>query len=134
MDTLETNVILRYKRLCDCWLCPDCSCENMMTDTICSVCGAYRRPDSPVLLAKEPEPVAPLPETFGRSARSGTYVPGPHVPSRSPAGVRGTPPITGRVPASVPEESSGSGAGLVVALILIVIAVIAISVAILLYQ
>ncbi len=35
----ETNVILKYKRKEDRWVCPICDTENAMTTDCCSVCG-----------------------------------------------------------------------------------------------
>lgn len=38
----ETNVILKYRRTNDSWLCPDCDAENQLTQGSCAVCG-YRQ-------------------------------------------------------------------------------------------
>jgi len=57
MDSLETNVILKFQRLCDCWLCEDCGCENSIVDSVCLVCGANRTGDDLVLHAGEEGPV-----------------------------------------------------------------------------
>ncbi len=129
MDMMDTNVILRYKRLCDCWICPDCACENMLSDGTCSVCGAYRRPDSFVISAREEEMVAASTGYGGYGGGSGYgggggYAPGP---------VSGTPHGTKVFAPPVVEESSGGG-GLVAALVMIVIAVIVIAIAVLMYQ
>lgn len=35
----ETNVILKYRRANDSWLCPECDSENQLTRGSCSVCG-----------------------------------------------------------------------------------------------
>ena len=35
----DTNVVLKYRRPEDCWICPNCDSENKMTNGFCSVCG-----------------------------------------------------------------------------------------------
>lgn len=126
MDMMDTNVILKYKRLCDCWICPDCACENMLSDATCSVCGAYRRPDSPVISAQEEMVAAATGYGGGGSyGGGGGYAPGPV--GTTPHGTKVFAPPTVEAP-------SGGGGGLVAALIMIVIAVIVIAIAVLLYQ
>lgn len=46
---MEPNVILKYKRPTDSWLCPTCDCENKMNNESCSVCGSAK-PAYPVLV------------------------------------------------------------------------------------
>lgn len=35
----ETKVILKYKRECDSWLCPECDTENSISLGKCAVCN-----------------------------------------------------------------------------------------------
>lgn len=42
MDEKETNIILKYKRACDSWLCSDCDTENAMSLSRCTVCGSTK--------------------------------------------------------------------------------------------
>lgn len=75
MDVKETNTILRYKRPCNSWLCPDCDTENNISLGKCTVCGCRKSPsvtilkqwteadDRPVTPAKKipiPTPSGPL--------------------------------------------------------------------------
>lgn len=120
MDTMETNIILRYQRLCDCWICPDCACENGMTDNTCSVCGARRTAEAMVLRA-------------GYEATEPTAVITAHPKTSSvskPAPVSAPRTTT----TYVEEEEGGGSTGLIVAIILIIIAVIAVAAGILMYQ
>ena len=65
MDVKETNVILKYKRLCDSWLCPDCDTENNVSLGKCTVCGC-RKSESATILKQWTEaderPVTPPPK------------------------------------------------------------------------
>lgn len=132
MDMMDTNVILRYKRLCDCWICPDCACENMLSDGTCSVCGAYRRADSPVISAREEEMIASATGFGGYGGGSGYGGGGGYAPGPVSGPISGTPHGT-KVFTPPPEEPAGGG-GFVAALIMIVIAVIVIAIAVLMYQ
>lgn len=49
MDVKETNTILRYKRPCDSWLCPDCDTENNISLGKCTVCGYRKSPSATIL-------------------------------------------------------------------------------------
>lgn len=42
MESKEINTILRYKRPCDSWLCPDCDTENNISLGKCTVCGCSK--------------------------------------------------------------------------------------------
>lgn len=35
----DTNVILKYRRPQDSWICPECDAENTLVHARCSVCG-----------------------------------------------------------------------------------------------
>ena len=107
---MDTNVILKFQRTCDCWICPDCACENLMADEFCSVCGTQRTAAAPILRAGYEE-AAPMPP---RPVYSGGYTP------PTPYG-GGTPPVGGYTP---PPESDSNGS--TVAIVLIIIVVIAI--------
>lgn len=65
MDVKETNVILKYKRLCDSWVCPDCDTENNVSLGKCTVCGC-RKSESATILKQWTEaderPVTPPPK------------------------------------------------------------------------
>ncbi len=39
---METNVILKYRRPKDCWLCPECDSENDISVNHCFVCNCAR--------------------------------------------------------------------------------------------
>lgn len=49
MEAKETNTILRYKRPCDSWLCPDCDTENNISLGKCTVCGGRKSPSTTIL-------------------------------------------------------------------------------------
>ncbi|MCI5604390.1 MAG: hypothetical protein MR413_01890 [Clostridia bacterium] len=49
MDVKETNTILRYKRPCDSWLCPNCDTENNISLGKCTVCGCRKSPSATIL-------------------------------------------------------------------------------------
>lgn len=49
MDEKETNIILKYKRDCDSWLCSDCDTENAMSLSRCTVCGCGKSSSAEVL-------------------------------------------------------------------------------------
>lgn len=49
MDVKDTNTILRYKRPCDSWLCPDCDTENNISLGKCTVCGCRKSPSATIL-------------------------------------------------------------------------------------
>ena len=49
MDVKETNTILRYKRPCHSWLCPDCDTENNISLGKCTVCGCRKSPSATIL-------------------------------------------------------------------------------------
>ena len=53
---METFEILRYKRASDCWICPDCDCENPAGLHICEVCG-QEKPSDAIILSAYREPV-----------------------------------------------------------------------------
>ena len=48
---MEPNVILKYRREADCWLCPECDSENGLLQGRCTVCG-FKRDDSAEILKK----------------------------------------------------------------------------------
>ncbi|MBE7018561.1 MAG: hypothetical protein E7413_01580 [Ruminococcaceae bacterium] len=145
MDSLETNVILKFQRLCDCWLCEDCGCENSIVDSVCLVCGANRTGDDLVLHAGEEGPVNT--DRVDRGTGGGRISGGTGggrisggtggrtdggLSGRTGGGYSGGP--VGSYDGSYTDTGSGSNIGLIVAIIFIVIAVIAVSVGILLYQ
>ncbi len=69
---METKVILKYKRECDSWICPDCDTENHMTVGRCTVCGYGRT--STVSIVKAWTPADDVPEVESeRSAYKSTY-------------------------------------------------------------
>lgn len=43
------NVILKYKRECDCWLCPECDTENNISASRCTVCGCQKSASATIL-------------------------------------------------------------------------------------
>lgn len=141
MDSLETNVILKFKRLCDCWLCQDCGCENSIADSVCLVCGADRAGEDLVIHAGEEGPVN---SGGSHSDVGGGPSGGSHSGGHTPGGgytPGGGGHSGGYIPGGgshIPDDDYGSGSGsnigLIVAIIFIVIAVIAVSVGILLYQ
>lgn len=49
MDEKETNIILKYKRDCDSWLCSGCDTENAMSLSRCTVCGCRKSSSAEVL-------------------------------------------------------------------------------------
>lgn len=49
MDEKETNILLKYKRDCDSWLCSDCDTENAMFLSRCAVCGCGKNSSVEVL-------------------------------------------------------------------------------------
>lgn len=65
MDEKETNIILKYKRPDESWLCPECDVENSMSLGECTICG-YRKTLSATILKKWTEaddiPVMPPPK------------------------------------------------------------------------
>ena len=52
---MDTNLMLKYKRERDCWLCPNCETENEMTFPGCTLCGYKKNPSVPILKAWSPE-------------------------------------------------------------------------------
>ena len=49
MDAKDVNTILRYKRSCDSWLCPECDTENNISLGKCTVCGCRKGPSATIL-------------------------------------------------------------------------------------
>lgn len=139
MNGMDTNVILKYKRLCDCWLCSVCGCENPVTDAKCTVCGAERTKDSEVRRVGEEEIAGMEVDSYrdrGDSTRMGddsTYVDESGIDRRDGLSYDGF--RTDDSDFTYEDSDDGSGnIGLVVAIVFIVIAVIAVSIGILLYQ
>lgn len=60
----DTNIILKYRRPQDSWLCPECDAENTLMYSRCSVCGCGKF-GTPTIVkawseADEKPPAAPL--------------------------------------------------------------------------
>lgn len=49
MDDKEINIILKYKRSNDSWLCPECDTENSITLGKCVVCGCRKTSTTTIL-------------------------------------------------------------------------------------
>ena len=52
---METNVILKYKRERECWICGECDSENSIVTSVCSVCNSSKKPDDWIVSAWRPE-------------------------------------------------------------------------------
>ena len=48
---MDVNVILKYRRDHDSWLCSECEVENHISLGRCAVCGDHRSPASPIIKA-----------------------------------------------------------------------------------
>lgn len=85
---METNVILKYHRESDCWLCPECDTENGLALGNCALCGSRRSPSAEILrhwteaddrvIAPPPRPVRPnipLSTPVFRDAERDDYTP-----------------------------------------------------------
>lgn len=117
---MEPNVILKYKRPTDSWLCPDCDCENSMDKTNCSMC-ACERPVYPVLVnawkESDEKPVT--------SSRKPTAA----APKKSPSKAKSTAsafytPTRPSSPVIVPPKKKSGAKALVILLTIILIAAI----------
>lgn len=67
----EVHEILRYKRPCDSWLCPECDTENSLSLGKCSVCGCIKTSSATIVnqwTEAEDRPITPPKKTS-------TYVP-----------------------------------------------------------
>ncbi len=58
---MDTNVILKYRRECDSWICPECDLENPATVDRCSVCGCMRPIGASLLKAWSEADERPIP-------------------------------------------------------------------------
>lgn len=115
---MDTNVILQFQRLCDCWICPDCACENLLEDGVCSVCGAQRTAATPILRAGYEE-VAPAVTPYG-----GGYAP-VSAPASTPVRVTPTYGSVTPTPGGYTPPTSGDNSS-IVAIVVVAIVIIAI--------
>lgn len=124
---METKVILKYKRPCDSWLCPDCDAENSMTVSRCTICDCVKT--ASVVIVKTWTPADDVPE-----------VEQPIPPKKSGFGIVGGGTSGGKgyedsktifkdgfdtPPLSKPASSGGSKALLIIAAIIAVIIIFA---------
>ncbi|MBR3933728.1 MAG: hypothetical protein IKJ68_07460 [Clostridia bacterium] len=63
------NIILKYRREFDCWLCDECGIENPNTQNSCTVCNAPRPVNPTILKAWSPEDEANIPAKFKAEAK-----------------------------------------------------------------
>lgn len=49
MEDKETDIILKYKRPYDIWICTECDTENNMLSDKCSVCGCKKKSEAVIL-------------------------------------------------------------------------------------
>lgn len=56
----DLNVILKYRRPQDSWLCPECDAENTLAYTSCSVCGCAKIGTPALVKAWSPSDDAPI--------------------------------------------------------------------------
>ena len=129
----DVNVIMKYRRPADCWVCPECETENNILLAKCAVCT--RQKDNKVRIISawsEKDEVAetyipprtstpprvPVPPRGPVSPR-GPVPPRGYVPPRGPVPPRGYAPPRGPVPSrgpifrddmghAIPEKESGS--------------------------
>lgn len=125
---MEPNVILKYKRPSDSWICPDCDCENKMDNENCFVCScakpatptvisAWSEKDEQPVTKKQPSPQkAPAPKKVSAPKKS-------PVKPASPTPPRGYAPVVVKEP---PKKRTGTKI-LVVFLTLIIIALIVVA-------
>ena len=52
---MSENIILKYRREFDCWVCDECDIENPTTQNTCSVCNSSRSSYATILKAWTPE-------------------------------------------------------------------------------
>lgn len=126
----DTNVILKYRRPEDKWLCPECDAENALSYGNCSVCGCIRVPTSPIIKAwsemderpmaggymRPPYGTAPISTPVTRAGMPGRIIGGSSTPVFvDPDRASGKPMYV--------EEKSNSGAVILwtVAIILLVV-------------
>lgn len=68
MKGSQLNVILKYRRPADCWLCSECETENNMLLGTCSVCGAKKDAGAVIVPAwSERDEYAPVNASEGKS-------------------------------------------------------------------
>ena len=78
---METKVILKYRRECDKWVCPECDAENNMTVARCTVCDSARTASATFLRQWSPAdeaPVAPPTPTHTAPTYTGYRTPEPY--------------------------------------------------------
>lgn len=87
---METNVILKYRRGSDSWLCPECDTENGIAYGECALCGNKRSPAAAVLrqwTEADERPVVPQPVPAKPSVSTAFPVfrdtEGSHTPAKS---------------------------------------------------
>ena len=124
---MEPNVILKYKRPTDSWVCPSCDCENKIDSTSCSVC-ASDRPTYPVLVnawceSDDQPAVAVKKQSASTSRKSPAKSKSPvsessYAPSYAPSYT----PFSVIVP---PKKKSGSKVAVVILTIILIAAIIA---------
>jgi len=51
---MDENIVLKYRREFDCWVCGECDIENANTQNTCVVCNAQRPPYPTILKAWSP--------------------------------------------------------------------------------
>lgn len=100
---MDENIILKYRREFDCWVCDECDIENEISSDSCIVCSAPKPQYPKFLKAWSPDDEAPPPiphnepanhrvnSDFGtepvfRDASRGIYTP-PQPPKDSMSGV-----------------------------------------------
>ncbi len=72
----DTNVILKYRRPQDSWLCPECDSENTLSYSSCFVCGCGRV-GTPVIVKAWTEMDERPPATAPRGKAPVKFPPGP---------------------------------------------------------
>ena len=85
MKGSQLNVILKYRRPADCWLCSDCESENNLLLGTCAVCGAKKDAGAMVIPAwseRDERPIVPITEN-----KKTTYKPVHSVHPVSPTSV-----------------------------------------------
>ena len=113
---MEENIILKYRREFDCWVCDECDIENATTQETCVVCNAPKPVYATILKAWSPADEAPPPPT----KRTPPVVPPKTPPRTPPAG----PIFRGEPTEKYDYTSKSSGGGMTAMIWLIVLIVV----------
>ena len=120
----DTNVILKYRRPQDSWLCPECDSENTLSYSSCFVCGCGRVGTPMIVKAwteADEKPVVPhKPITFPpRTAKGPVFVDPEH--ARSKPVFVDSEKASGRVAYEEPKSYTGTIVAWTLVIILVIV-------------